>query len=125
MLKETQGQPTNRSAIAVFLGETAPENLTGQIKEFQPTFLIVLDAVDTGAEPGCVHLIEPDEIAPGAGMSTHSASLNLLLDYLAHFLICDIVIIGIQPQTLEFAAPPSESVLKAAKSVASAIAFAR
>jgi hydrogenase maturation protease len=109
-------------AVAVFLGETTPENLTGPIKEFQPTCLIILDAVDAGAEPGHIAVIGPAEISPGAGVSTHSASLKLLVDYLTQFIQCDAVIVGIQPQSLEFGSSPSKPVRKAARIVAEAIA---
>ena len=110
--------------MEVFLGETAPENLTGQIKGFQPTHLIFLDTFDTGAEPGHVCVLRPDEMAAGATASTHNASLTLLMDYLRHFLDCQILVIGIQPETLEFGRAPSKPVLKAAKSVADMIAAA-
>jgi hydrogenase maturation protease len=104
------------------MGETAPENLTGQIKEFQPTCLIIVDAVDTSSEPGCIKLIDLTEVDAGAGMSTHSMSIKLLTDYLRHFLTCEFLIVGIQPASLDFDSPPSKPVLQAAKSIASIIA---
>jgi len=32
----------------VVSGDTAPENVTGEIKKFRPTHLLILDAADTG-----------------------------------------------------------------------------
>lgn len=110
--------------VSVFFGETAPENLTGQIKDFRPTCLIILDALDVHADPGTIHLLAPDQIDPGAGLSTHSISLKLLTDYLKQFLVCDVLIVGIQPQTLAFDGPPSEPVRQAARAVAAALAEA-
>ena len=46
--------------LKVFIGDTAPENLTGEIKKFRPTHLVILDAVDMGRRPGTAELIEPD-----------------------------------------------------------------
>jgi hydrogenase 3 maturation protease len=121
-LSKTSTPSQDHPALAVFLGETAPENLTGRIKEFLPTCLIILDAVDTGAEPGSICLIDPAQVDPGAGMSTHSTSIKLLTDYLRQFISCEVLIIGIQPQTLEFDSPPSKPVMEAAESVAGTIA---
>jgi hydrogenase 3 maturation protease len=123
-LNRLLSKPFRRPTIEVFMAETAPENLTGQIKEFRPTCLIMLDAVDTASEPGSIRLIDLAEVDPGAGMSTHSPSIKMLTDYLKHFLTCDVLIVGIQPQTLEFGRPPSKPVLKAAKAIADAIADA-
>jgi hydrogenase 3 maturation protease len=116
--------PALRAAVSVFFGETAPENLTGAIRDFKPTTLIIVDAVDVRADPGSVQLIDPDRVDPGAGLSTHSISIKLLTDYLGQSLVCDVLIVGIQPQTLEFGRPPSRPVLRAAKSVAATIAGA-
>ena len=113
-----RSQTLQQLAVEIFLGETAPENLTGPIKAFQPTHLVVLDALDTGGEPGHICLLHPDEIAASATASTHNASLTLLTDYLRRFLDFKILLIGIQPQTLEFGKPPSTPVRKAARNLA-------
>jgi len=113
-----KSQNLQQLAVEIFLGETAPENLTGPIKAFQPTHLVVLDALDTGREPGHVAFVRPDEIAAGATVSTHNASLRLLMDYLTQDLSCQTLVIGIQPQTLEFGQPLSKPVLKAVRSLA-------
>ena len=124
LLDKPRKHPTELPAVEIFLGETAPENLTGPIKAFRPTHLIILDALDTGREPGHVCLLHPDEIAAGGTASTHNASLRLLMDYLGQDLSCQILVIGIQPQTLEFGKPPSEPVLQAAHRIARRMAAA-
>ncbi len=123
-LSKSKDSPASRVTVSVFFGETAPENLTGAIKDFRPTCLVILDAVETRAEPGSVHLVDPDRVDPGAGLSTHSISIKMLTDYLKASLACEVLIIGIQPQSLEFGVPPSALVVKAAKSVAAALADA-
>jgi hydrogenase 3 maturation protease len=121
-LSKLEASTARRATVSVFPGGTAPENFTGAIKEFNPTALVILDAVDIHAEPGSVHLIDVNTIDPGAGLSTHSISIRMLTDYLRQSLVCDVLIVGIQPGTLEFGASPTASVVKAAKSVAAAIA---
>ena len=61
-----------RKQLKVFLGETAPENLTGQIKKFKPTHLIVIDAVDFNLETGALRVVDIRTEA-GVSFSTHRA----------------------------------------------------
>ncbi len=121
-LSKFKDSPALRATVSVLFGETAPENLTGQIKDFQPTTLLIVDAVDFHADPGSIQLIDPDAVDPGAGLSTHSISIKLLTDYLRQSLTCAVLIVGIQPQSLEFGSSPSPQVRQAARDIAAAIA---
>ena len=57
-LKTYLKENKKRNQLKVFLGETAPENLTGQIKKFKPTHLIVIDAVDFNLEAGALRVVD-------------------------------------------------------------------
>lgn len=107
-------------ALAVFLGETAPENLTGPIKAFAPTHLIVIDAADMGRQIGYVDVVEPGHVADTSA-STHSLPLNALTAYLQAELGCKVVIVGIQANCCEFGQPPCHEVTSAASRVAQQI----
>ena len=48
-----------KDTLKIFMGETAPENLTGEIKRYLPTHLIVIDSAEIGARAGEISLIEP------------------------------------------------------------------
>jgi len=85
----------------VFLGATAPENLTGEIKKFKPSHVIIVDAADTGKKAGSITLIKPRE-ATGVSFSTHQLPLSIMVEYLMQSLACEVVIIGIQPKTTKF-----------------------
>jgi hydrogenase 3 maturation protease len=85
----------------VFLGESAPENLTGEIKRFKPAHLIIIDALDCGGLPGTVSLINAEQAA-GESFSTHRLPLKVFCAYLTKSLDCRITIIGIQPKRLDF-----------------------
>jgi hydrogenase maturation protease len=57
------------SALRIFMGETAPENLTGEIKKFRPTHLVILDAADAGGKrPGSITLIQHDVLRGGSSI---------------------------------------------------------
>jgi hydrogenase 3 maturation protease len=108
----------DQGRLAVFLGETAPENLTGPIKSFRPTLLIVIDAADMGKTPGRVQVIDPTRVADAGSCSTHSLPLNVLTAYLRDELACRVVIVAIQPGSCGFGQSPCPAVVSAARRVA-------
>ena len=73
----------------------APEEYTGVIKRLNPSVIVFLDALDLGAEPGEIRIIEPDGISQVRG-SSHTLSLDLILQYLAEETGADVFIIGLQ-----------------------------
>jgi hydrogenase 3 maturation protease len=85
--------------IKVFIGETAPENLTGEIKKFNPSHLIIIDSADMNTPPGQVTIINPEKVG-GTSFCTHSLPLKVMIDYLRQSCDCEAIIIGIQPQTV-------------------------
>jgi hydrogenase 3 maturation protease len=107
--------------LEVFFGATAPENLTGEIKKFQPTHLIIIDAADVGREPGTIEIISPDQVG-GISFSSHMLPIKVMVDYLLKSIDCKVMIIGIQPQSLAYNAPPTPRVRRSIQQVASALA---
>lgn len=110
--------------VRVFLGETAPENLTGEIKRFAPTHLVILDAADFGASPGAMGIIAMDDPTANASLSTHSLPVRTIADYLNRFFPCHCVVLGTQPAACAFGAAPSAPVQKAARAVARRLVLA-
>ena len=102
------------------IGETAPENLTGEIKKFQPTHLIIIDAAELNKEPGHIEIMEPETIG-GTSFCTHSLPLKVIIGYLLESFKFQAIIIGIQPKTLTFGAQPTKEVVAAAKHLAKTI----
>jgi hydrogenase 3 maturation protease len=106
--------------VKVFFGGTAPENLTGEIKKFKPTHIIITDAVDFHQKPGTVKIVDIDK-ETGASFSTHRIPIKVMNDYLYKSIACETIIIGIQPQALGFYAQLSQKTRAAAASVTNAI----
>ncbi|MFA5271976.1 MAG: hydrogenase maturation peptidase HycI [Candidatus Omnitrophota bacterium] len=106
--------------IKIFLGETAPENLTGEIKKFKPTHLFIIDSAEMDKEPGEVFVFSPEKIK-GVSFCTHQLPMGIMIDYLNKFIKCDVTIIGIQPKALEFDSVPSKEVAAAVKNVTKVI----
>ncbi|MFA5275916.1 MAG: hydrogenase 3 maturation endopeptidase HyCI [Candidatus Omnitrophota bacterium] len=100
----------------VFLGATAPENLTGEIRKFKPSHLLIVDAADIGKKVGSVTMLCANDIA-GATFSTHRLPVKLIADYLSRAVSCDTIVLGIHPESFLFAKAPSPKVKKAAKDI--------
>jgi hydrogenase 3 maturation protease len=81
-------------------GGTAPENLTGEIRQLAPARVILVDAADFGGAPGALRQIAPQEAE--AGLGTHSLPLAVLAGYLAAEIGCRVFLLGIQPRSLAF-----------------------
>ncbi len=109
-----------RLKYRIFIGATAPENLSGQIKRFNPTHLVIIDAADLGKPAGQVRLIERQEL-DGISFCTHRLPLKVMVDYLVQSINCAAIIIGIQPKTISFGSRPSKAVEKAVAKVYSMI----
>ena len=106
--------------LEVFVGDTAPENMTGEIKKFKPTHLVIIDSADIGKKAGAIKLIDPDKVG-GISFSTHKLPLKILADYLRQSIGCEIIIIAIQPGILDFGSAVSREVEKSAKQVSLAL----
>jgi hydrogenase 3 maturation protease len=106
--------------IELFHGATAPENLTGEIKNYRPSHLIVVDAADVGKDPGTIEVISSDLIS-GVSFSTHMMPLKIVADYMRESINCKVMVIGIQPKTLKYNGAVSPEIRASVRQVATAI----
>lgn len=106
------------TAARVFIGETAPENLTGEIKRYKPTHIVIIDSADFRKKPGSVFIFDPGSVCDGATFSTHKMPARILVDYLKRSLDCDVRIVCIQVKTVAFGAGITSAVDRAAGEVA-------
>ncbi len=100
--------------LKVFIGATAPENLTGEIKRFRPTHVLIVDSADMGKPAGTVDLLDLNKERQ-VTFCTHRLPNKILADYLAKDINCKVVVVGIQPKTLEFGQAPSSKVAKSVR----------
>jgi hydrogenase 3 maturation protease len=115
------GVASLRCAVHVFLGGTAPENLTSTIRKIAPSHVLLIDAAELGERPGSARVIGLDAIG-GVSFSTHMLPLPILGRYLAQHMGCHVVVVGIQPQDLNFGMTMSPVARKAATRVARELA---
>jgi len=89
--------------------ETVPENFLSKVTEFKPEVILLIDAVEFGAEPGSVKLIEIEDSGPGT-VSTHKISVQQLGAVLKKETQARVYLLCIQPKNIEFDAEMSEEV---------------
>lgn len=113
-----------RKRVGLFNGATAPENLTGEIKRFNPSAVVLIDSADIGQAPGTVLALDPGDMGKGVTFSTHKMPAKVLIEYFRKSLGCRVVTIGIQPGGLAFGKNPTKDARSAARFVAKSIAGA-
>jgi hydrogenase 3 maturation protease len=110
--------------LRVVDGGEAPENFTGMARDFAPSHVLLLDAVDHGLTPGTVFLADESSIVVG-DMTSHRLPLKLLMRFLAQSLPCRVLLVGVQPKSLlpgrRLSAPVRRTVKPLAEFLAAAI----
>jgi hydrogenase 3 maturation protease len=116
--KECLKNPPGRK-LKVFIGDNAPENLTGEVKKFKPTHLLIIDAAEMNEAAGVVKLINPNRVS-GFSSSTHNLPIKIFTDYLIKSIGCKITIIGIQPKEVHFNGCISKEIERAVADIVNA-----
>ena len=107
--------------LKVILAHDVPENFTGRVRAFKADAVLVLDAAGGGFPPGTIHLVDPSRIADD-DVSTHRTPLSTLAEFLEKTAGCRVVILGIEPGSLQPGARMTPRVRAAAAEVAAALA---
>ena len=120
-LEKKIGNLKSRIPIGIFIGATAPENLTGEIRRYRPSHIIIVDSLEMKKKAGSVIVLETEAVGGGVSFSTHTMPARILADYFLRSLKCRVIMIGIQPRSIKFGQKPSRSVVISAKNVAQSI----
>ena len=100
-------------SLTVVDAEEVPESYVGPVVAADPDAVLLVDAVDLGAEPGSVALLEHEALGE-APVLTHRTPLKVLASYLAHEANTHVYLLAIQPARVAWGAPLSPSVATAA-----------
>ncbi len=107
--------------VLVLFGDTAPENVTGEIRRARPSHVLFVDAADLGEPAGSVRLLDAAEVG-GMSSSTHTLPLGVIADYLVRELNCRVLFLGVQPKSVAFGEGLSEEVASAVTETAKVLA---
>lgn len=78
---------------------TAPENFTSVVRRARPDLLFIVDAVDMALPAGAVRIVPPDRIED-CGIGTHALPLTALISFIGDDAGA-VIVVGIQPATLD------------------------
>lgn len=92
--------------------DTVPENYIQRIIKKAPRSLIVIDAIDFGAEAGTIKVFEPEQLN-SLVISTHTLSPCLFVDVIRRSIRVDVYFVGIQPAQTQLGQPVSAAVSRA------------
>jgi hydrogenase 3 maturation protease len=106
-------QMLQRSKISaeVIDAGTVPENYIQTIVKKAPANLLVIDAMDFGAEAGAIEVFKPEQLNSYV-ISTHSLSPRLFVDVLSRQIKANVYFIGIQPAQTQLGQSVSGQVKK-------------
>lgn len=110
-----------RPHVLLLEGGAAPENFTGVLRRFAPHWVVLVDAAHMGEAPGCTLWLDWRE-AEGLSASTHTLPPTVLAKFLIHEIGCNVGLLGIQPQQIEFDKAMSAPVRKAIRAAADGLA---
>ena len=100
------------SHLLIIQAGHAPENVTGELRNFAPNLILLIDAAEMRDVPGAICWV-PIQSIEGMSASTHSLPLSMLARYLTLELHCMVALIGIQPRSNDVGEVVSAEVLKA------------
>ena len=87
-------------ATLIYGGEV-PENYLSSIKAARPEVVLIVDAVELGAEPGCMTVLDADRLR-AIGNFTHNPGLAFLAVIIQDATGADVMLVGIQPDETYF-----------------------
>lgn len=91
---------TAAGQVRLYLGFDTPERLTGKLRKFMPARVLFIDAAQLAEEPGTLELVPISEIQ-GESLSTHNLPLSVLGEFLEKDLGTKVMLLGIQPFSIE------------------------
>ena len=103
--------------VLLINAETMPEAFTGKVEKYKPTHVMLIDAANFRGQVGEARLITGAQIG-GQALSTHSLPLTLFISYIEKSMDVPVILLGIQPKTIDFDMRMSREIKDAAVSVA-------
>ena len=113
IIKNLMAEDIESDRLLLIDSGTVPENFTGKIRKENPSHVIIVDACLMGCLPGDIRIVDKDDFT-NIGISTHSMSLSYFVKYLERDTDFKIIFVGIEPETMDWGANPTENVEKAA-----------
>src|SRR4030043_1843751 len=95
-------------ATLINAGEV-PENYLSSIRAAQPEVVMIIVAIELGAEPGCIIVLDDDRLR-AIGNFTRNPGLAFLAVMIQDGTGAEVILVGVQPEATAFAADLSNPV---------------
>jgi len=102
-------------ATLINAGEV-PENYLSSIRAAQPETVLIIVAVELGAEPGCIAVLDADRLR-AIGNFTRNPGLAFLAVMIQDGTGAEVLLVGVQPASTSFASELSKPVHKTLQSI--------
>lgn len=106
--------------LKVFFAGVAPEAYSGPIIKEAPSVVLFVDAAHINEKPGKMRLLALEEVKETT-FTTHSQHLSFLADRISRECGAKLIIVGIQPRSVEFGEPISSEASRAVKEFVSVV----
>jgi hydrogenase 3 maturation protease len=110
---------TNENGLTVIDCDSTPENYIDKVISLKPERVIIIDACNFKSEPGKFRLFSEkqiDKISQNL-ISTHNLPLNLTVTMIKKQLPCEILLLGVQPEQINFGEGLSPKLEKAKQKI--------
>lgn len=87
--------------VIIFECDTSPENFLSKIEKIKPTHVLIIDAAQIDEEAGKAQIINPSKISKTT-LSTHTIPLSFLVGILHESIKTKIMLLGVQPENIEY-----------------------
>jgi hydrogenase 3 maturation protease len=98
-----------RVEATLIYGGEVPENYLGSIRAARPEVVLIVVALELGAEPGSLIILDADRLRALENF-TRNPGLAFLAMMIQDETSAEVILVGIQPQATKFAAEMSEPV---------------
>ncbi|MFB6150961.1 MAG: hydrogenase maturation protease [Haloarculaceae archaeon] len=115
--------PADGDRLLTVEGGVAPENYTGVVRRFDPDWVVLVDAVDFGGDPGTGKWVDPDDLG-GESFSSHKSTPAMLTTFLARETGAEVALFGVQPASVGLGEDLSPAVASRLDDLAAALADA-
>jgi hydrogenase 3 maturation protease len=103
--------------VLLINAESVPEAFIEIVEEYNPTHVLIFDAANFNGKPGETRLITGEKIGRQT-LSTHSLPLNIFISYIEKTLGIPVIVLGIQPISINYGDEISSHVMAAANIIA-------
>ncbi|NLH38742.1 MAG: hydrogenase maturation peptidase HycI [Elusimicrobia bacterium] len=105
-------------SVKIINAETVFENYVEEIIELKPDKIVIFDCAFFDGKPGEIKLLDENKLLNYKMISTHSFPLNALINVIKSDLKnIKVIIIGIQPESVDYKEGLSENVKKSSDEI--------